>query len=773
MCGNISASAFSGGNGTITNPYKIANANEFGQIPDNSTAYYVLVDDIIDITPSPITFRGHLDGQGYSISVNYEYDCTYKGKYQLGGLFMNCIGAEISNVIVKGSIKITACYDSGYYQDHYWYKNNYSGIGADVEVYLKEAEIGGICANAKSSVFSDCRVGCNISWCPNSGKNTSYSDYTFELLSNNCSVGGIVGYATDCEFRSSSVSGKLNVRFINVTSYYWTWVYNNYGRINVIAGNNKCGGLVGYSDNCKIKNSFFSGIVASEGGSYYGVGAASLLGGIIGNSNNSTIEFSYYNGSFLDNEYSRSFGYICGGGYLNADQCFAICDKNSELMFDASGTQTKCYSTKDSSGPESVVDINLLSIQSWYEENLPGWDFVNVWYIPATEKGLPLFSEDPQIYYEGDLQYGGWAYFNSQNTQKGIVIEPNNPSEVEVINNKIRFKKSGIISFTIKQASCEKYKKVEKKLSLAVAKADLDISLEPSESVYGEEIPEFKYVFQGFILNDDVSSINTLPKSLCDASPVRNVGDYIIVMQGGEADNYNILCHNGLHTIRPRQLKATPLDCKRKYGSNNPTLRIEYDGFVNGDNENIVIIQPSIHTSANQYSDSGVYSILCDGGRVSKNYTLVYGTGKLTIEKANLSIAAVDIRREEGQPNPKFELEYDGFRNNDGIEDLDELPLITCEANIASTPGVYPIVLSGGYDNNYEYILKNGQLMVDKKTAPDAGVTDINLDEMSFDVYTTQGILLKRDADKVFFQKLESGIYIIRQGNISRKVLKN
>ncbi len=614
---------------------------------------------------------------------------------------------------MKGTINISATYKSGTYKDRYWYTNQYSGAGQDVYVYLKEAEIGGICANAKSSIFSNCKTVCNITWNAISEKSTLDSSCTYELLSNNSSIGGIVGYATDCEIKSSLVSGKLNVRFINQTSRYWDWAYQNVG-FSSQAGNNKCGGIVGYADNCVVKNTLFSGIIQSEGGSSWGIASQTMLGGFIGYSNTTTIKCSYYNGNFVNLGLGAlKYGSICGSGYLTADQCFSI---SNAVMFKSTGSVTKCYTTSNSDATSDIsnVDVTLLSLKSWYAINLPDWDFENVWYIPTEENGLPLLSLDPKISYEGDFRYGGLVTFSSQNIHKGIVLEPKNPEEVEIANNRVRFNKAGEIFLTIRQEAYGEYRKIKRDLLFNVDKVGLTISIEPSSSIYGDDIPEFKLKYEGFILNDNASSLNSLPKLLCDASPFHNVGDYPIIMQGGDADNYNISCSNGLHTILPRSLNATPQDCARKYGSNNPTFRIIYDGFVNEDNENIISISPNIQTSADKYSDVGSYTILCNGGTVSSNYILKYGVGTLNIEKSNLNITVLDAKRNEGEPNPKFEMVFDGFKNNDNVFALDELPVITCEANIASPAGIYPIKLTGGQDNNYEYILNEGLLTIEE-----------------------------------------------------------
>ena len=760
-----SLKAFSGGSGTLQSPYKIGNATDFNQIPDNSTDYYVLTDGIIDVTPLSKTFKGHLDGQGFNISVNYEYTCKSVGQDLIGGLFQKCIGAEISNLVLKGTININATYRSGTFKDHYWYKNNYSGLGDDVEVYLKEVEMGGICANAQSTVFTNCKIECNISWIATSTKNASNNRYTYELLSNNSSVGGIAGHASDCEFQSATVTGKIDVLFMNVISGYWSWEYSNWGYVSTQAGENKCGGLVGYADNCKVNNSIFTGTIESRGGSYInGLISSTRIGGFVGSSNNTTIHSSYYAGKFLENDNVSKFGCFCGGGYLNANQCLAI--GNVEQMFSSYGSITKCYTTNsnDAFSEVSTVDVSLLSLLSWYTENLPDWDFINVWYLPSIENGLPLLSTEPKISFDGDFRYGSSVNFRSQNIHKGLIIETKNPEEVSISNNTVQFKKAGEITLTICQDAYDEFKRIRKELSFNVEKQNLNISVEPSTSIYGDEIQDFKIKYEGFILNDDVSSLNSQPKLLCDASPSHNIGDYPILIIGADADNYNISLFNGLHTILPRPLSVTPQDCTRKYGSNNPTFHIEYNGFVNGDNENIVTIQPNVHTVADKYSDTGEYSILCNGGTVSKNYKFVYNIGNLIVEKANLTIKGGNYKREVGDFNPEFTLSFEGFLNNDSPDMLDELPSIICDADLISPAGVYPILLSGGRDNNYDYNLVNGQLLV-----TDTAIIDvISLEEGQCDslYYTLDGL-------PVGHENLRPGRYIrISSGKVSKIILR-
>ncbi len=86
----------------------------------------------------------------------------------------------------------------------------------------------------------------------------------------------------------------------------------------------------------------------------------------------------------------------------------------------------------------------------------------------------------------------------------------------------------------------------------------------------------------------------------------------------------------------------------------------------------------------------------------------------ITVNKANLTISAVDTLKTEGEENPEFELAFDGFVLGDTQADLDELPAISCSTDKSSAPGSYDIILSGGIDADYEFTLVNGTLTVNK-----------------------------------------------------------
>lgn len=97
------AYGFSGGTGTEASPFLISTAEDMAGIPNNTTDYFALVNDITDCIPVEITFKGHLDGRNHTISINREYQLTNYAYHKTDfGLFNECVGAEIKNLKISG-----------------------------------------------------------------------------------------------------------------------------------------------------------------------------------------------------------------------------------------------------------------------------------------------------------------------------------------------------------------------------------------------------------------------------------------------------------------------------------------------------------------------------------------------------------------------------------------------------------------------------------------------------------------------------------------------
>ena len=76
-------------------------------------------------------------------------------------------------------------------------------------------------------------------------------------------------------------------------------------------------------------------------------------------------------------------------------------------------------------------------------------------------------------------------------------------------------------------------------------------------------------------------------------------------------------------------------------------------------------------------------------------------------------IAIADNKsRNYGQSNPPLTVSFIGFVNGENTNVLNALPVASTTATNTSAPGNYPILLSGGIDDNYSLVLSNGILAV-------------------------------------------------------------
>jgi hypothetical protein len=86
----------------------------------------------------------------------------------------------------------------------------------------------------------------------------------------------------------------------------------------------------------------------------------------------------------------------------------------------------------------------------------------------------------------------------------------------------------------------------------------------------------------------------------------------------------------------------------------------------------------------------------------------------MTVGKKTLTITANDQSKVYGEANPDLTFSYSGFVNGD--TQISTQPEISTIAIVGSDVGIYPIVLMGGLDDNYEINLESGTLTIGKKT---------------------------------------------------------
>jgi gliding motility-associated-like protein len=250
---------------------------------------------------------------------------------------------------------------------------------------------------------------------------------------------------------------------------------------------------------------------------------------------------------------------------------------------------------------------------------------------------------------------------------------------------------------------------------ISVTKAMLTVTANNQSRTYGAANPTLTISYSGFVNSENASALNTAPSAATTAIGTTAVGPYPITVSGGVASNYDFTYVSGTLTISKASVTAIAVDASRVYGAANPSFTINYTGFLNGENSSVLDTPPTASTTATILNNVGTYPITVSGG-VDNNYTILYTSGILTISKATVTATAQDASRIYNTANPTFTVTYSGFVNGETSAVIDVAATATTTALLTSAVGTYPIIPSGGSDNNYTFTYVNGTLTITKAT---------------------------------------------------------
>ena len=245
-----------------------------------------------------------------------------------------------------------------------------------------------------------------------------------------------------------------------------------------------------------------------------------------------------------------------------------------------------------------------------------------------------------------------------------------------------------------------------------VGKATLNVVAQDRQMVYGSELPELIFTYTGFLNDDDETSITTAPTLATAVTTTSSVGSYEITVSGGEATNYEFNFRNGNLQVIPAQLSVLAESQQVLYGEAIPNLTLQYIGFVNDDSPEVLTEQVLANTDADATSSVGSYPITLSGG-VAENYQINLFDGTLFISEAPLFAFADEQTMAFGDAVPELTISYEGFKNGDNATDI-TAPQAETSATSQSPVGSYTITLSGGGADNYQLILQNGSLTIQK-----------------------------------------------------------
>ena len=274
--------------------------------------------------------------------------------------------------------------------------------------------------------------------------------------------------------------------------------------------------------------------------------------------------------------------------------------------------------------------------------------------------------------------------------------------------------KVGEYPITISGGSAKNYEFVYEPGILTVTKAPLSAKVNDATRIYGAQNPAFTIDFYGLKNNESTPAWTTSPTFQTDATKASGVGVYDVEAVNGVPVNYDLgEIAAGTLNITPAPLTIKANDAVRQYYSDDPTFSYTCNGFVNGDNESVLITAPSLSTTATRISNVGTYEIKV-GETSSPNYSISSVNGTLTITPRTLIASVGNYERVYNEENPVFEVKYDGFVGNDDEKVLISKSEAKTTATKTSDVGTYPINVTGGSADNYTFKYTSGTLTINK-----------------------------------------------------------
>ena len=229
---------------------------------------------------------------------------------------------------------------------------------------------------------------------------------------------------------------------------------------------------------------------------------------------------------------------------------------------------------------------------------------------------------------------------------------------------------------------------------------DIIISADNKSIIYGDDIPNLTYSVDGTIKGGN-------PELYCEATSKSPVGTYPIIVKRGNVTNDNGTYISGTLTITKAPLTISAGNYTKRQGEENPTFKASYEGFKNGETENVLSVKPQFSTVVRTSTAPGDY-IVNVWGAEAQNYTINYVTGKLTvIPEGTIIITADDKTITYGDAIPQLTYKVSGAT-------LNGTPEITCEATSESPVGTYPIIIKRGSVTNYNDTYVSGTLTIVK-----------------------------------------------------------
>lgn len=386
----------------------------------------------------------------------------------------------------------------------------------------------------------------------------------------------------------------------------------------------------------------------------------------------------------------------------------------------------------------------------------------------------------------GDPDFNGGA--TSLNTTMPIIYTSNNPAVATIVAGNIHIVGAGNADITASQMTDGVFPDTMATKTLTVDKAALEIKADDKSKFEQVANPPLTITYTGFVLGETNAVLLTQPTISTTAVLASPPGTYPITVSGATAANYAITHVNGTLTVVPKtnQTITFAAPATKTYGnadfptgatSTNSTIPITY---TSSNPAVATVIGNMIHITGAGTTTITAMQAGNDGFFPAPNVARTF-----TVNKANLSIKAVDATKTTGEANPAFTVTYTGFVLGETAANLTTQVVVSTTATTNSSPGYYDLVPGSATSSNYnisytkarltvlpltgtseQYLLayrnSNGNIAV-RIYSPEPYLADIVVYSMNGTFIAQKNILINNGfaSTEISGQHLASGIYVV------------
>ena len=261
-------------------------------------------------------------------------------------------------------------------------------------------------------------------------------------------------------------------------------------------------------------------------------------------------------------------------------------------------------------------------------------------------------------------------------------------------------------------ATKDGYSQKQETVSFSVGKAALTVKAEDKSITYGDAAPVYTATYTGFVGDDGAEDLTGTLTFTCAYAAGSPVGTYPITPKGLTSNNYSISFVYGTLTVTENAvpMPTAPVGKTLTYNSGLQDLIIP-GSAEHGTMYYSLSQNGPWYTAVPQAKDAGVYTVwykvVGDPGYSDTAPNSVTAV----INKAPLTIKALDRRAYVGERMPAFAYDVVGLL---GSDTLDKAPSFSCNANM-NMPGTYVIRIFGAEAANYDISYVNGILTVEHR----------------------------------------------------------